>query len=62
MNDFVDPIELQNTEINELHNEDLDNRYGLISANGCGKSTFIKILSGNLEPPAGNVRYYYQFP
>ncbi len=24
MNDFVDPIELQNTEINELHNEDLD--------------------------------------
>jgi len=24
MNDFVDPIELQNTEVNELHNEDLD--------------------------------------
>lgn len=24
------------------------NRYGLIGANGCGKSTFMKILSGAL--------------
>ncbi|MCU4674249.1 ABC-F family ATPase [Catenovulum sp. 2E275] len=31
------------------------NRYGLIGANGCGKSTFMKILSGELEPSAGNV-------
>ncbi|HEX8979499.1 MAG TPA: ABC-F family ATPase [Parasulfuritortus sp.] len=31
------------------------NRYGLIGANGCGKSTFMKILSGVLEPTAGNV-------
>ncbi|MDP3840010.1 MAG: ABC-F family ATPase [Methylococcales bacterium] len=31
------------------------NRYGLIGANGCGKSTFMKILSGDLEPTAGNV-------
>jgi len=31
------------------------NRYGLIGANGCGKSTFMKILSGDLEPSAGNV-------
>ena len=31
------------------------NRYGLIGANGCGKSTFIKILGGDLEPSAGNV-------
>jgi len=31
------------------------NRYGLIGANGCGKSTFMKILSGELEPTAGNV-------
>ena len=31
------------------------NRYGLIGANGCGKSTFIKILGGDLEPGAGNV-------
>ncbi|WP_394753086.1 ABC-F family ATPase [Crenothrix sp.] len=31
------------------------NRYGLIGANGCGKSTYMKILSGDLEPSAGNV-------
>lgn len=31
------------------------NRYGLIGANGCGKSTFMKILSGALTPTAGNV-------
>ncbi len=31
------------------------NRYGLIGANGCGKSTFMKILSRELEPSAGNV-------
>ena len=31
------------------------NRYGLIGANGCGKSTFMNILSGELEPSSGNV-------
>ncbi len=31
------------------------NRYGLIGANGAGKSTFMKILAGTLEPSAGNV-------
>lgn len=31
------------------------NRYGLIGANGSGKSTFMKILDGTLEPTAGNV-------
>jgi len=31
------------------------NRYGLIGANGCGKSTFMKILAGALESSAGNV-------
>lgn len=31
------------------------NRYGLIGANGCGKSTFMKILDGSLAPSAGNV-------
>ncbi|MCO6523473.1 MAG: ABC-F family ATPase [Candidatus Schmidhempelia sp.] len=31
------------------------NRYGLIGANGSGKSTFMKILGGDLTPTAGNV-------
>ncbi|NGN99912.1 ABC-F family ATPase [Grimontia sp. S25] len=31
------------------------NRYGLIGANGCGKSTFMKILSRELEPTSGNI-------
>ncbi len=31
------------------------NRYGLIGANGCGKSTFMKILDGSLAPSAGSV-------
>ncbi|MFZ4503036.1 MAG: ABC-F family ATPase [Methylovulum sp.] len=31
------------------------NRYGLIGANGCGKSTLMKILSGDLEPSAGSI-------
>ena len=31
------------------------NCYGLIGANGCGKSTFMNILSGALVPTAGNV-------
>ncbi len=30
-------------------------RYGLIGANGCGKSTFMKMLAGEIEPTAGNV-------
>ncbi len=31
------------------------NCYGLIGANGAGKSTFIKILSGDIEPSTGDV-------
>ena len=31
------------------------NRYGLIGANGSGKSTFMKILGGDLESSAGSV-------
>ena len=30
-------------------------RYGIIGANGVGKSTFMKILSGELEPTSGQV-------
>ena len=32
-------------------------RYGLIGANGAGKSTFLKILSKELEPSSGNISY-----
>ena len=32
-----------------------DNCYGVIGANGAGKSTFLKILSGTLEPSKGEV-------
>lgn len=31
------------------------NCYGLIGANGAGKSTFLKILAGDLEPQSGDV-------
>ncbi len=31
------------------------NRYGVIGANGCGKSTFMNVLSGEIEPTSGNV-------
>ena len=30
-------------------------RYGLIGANGCGKSTFMKILGADLVPTSGQV-------
>lgn len=33
------------------------NCYGLIGANGSGKSTFLKILSGEIDSTAGNVTY-----
>lgn len=32
-----------------------DNCYGIIGANGSGKSTFLKILAGDLEPSTGEV-------
>ncbi|PAF47475.1 ABC transporter ATP-binding protein [Helicobacter sp. 12S02634-8] len=34
---------------------DKNKRYGLIGANGAGKSTFLKILSGMYEPSSGEV-------
>ena len=33
----------------------LGNCYGVIGANGAGKSTFLKILSGELSPNRGSV-------
>jgi ATPase subunit of ABC transporter with duplicated ATPase domains len=35
---------------------DAGKRYGLIGANGAGKSTFLKILSGEIEPTDGEVQ------
>ena len=29
--------------------------YGIIGANGAGKSTFLKILSGEIEPDSGEI-------
>ncbi|HKL90572.1 MAG TPA: ATP-binding cassette domain-containing protein, partial [Allomuricauda sp.] len=31
------------------------NCYGIIGANGAGKSTFLKILSGQIDPTSGHV-------
>src|SRR5512147_311893 len=31
------------------------NCYGLIGANGAGKSTFLKILAGEIEPTSGRI-------
>src|SRR3984893_416114 len=31
------------------------NCYGIIGANGAGKSTFLKILSGEIEPSKGSI-------
>ena len=33
------------------------NCYGVIGANGAGKSTFLKILAGEIEPNTGHVSY-----
>ena len=33
-----------------------DNCFGVIGANGAGKSTFLKVLSGQLEPNSGRVK------
>ena len=33
------------------------NCYGIIGANGAGKTTFLRVLSGDLEPTTGSVSY-----
>ena len=33
------------------------NCYGVIGANGAGKSTFLKILSGEIDPSSGSVSF-----
>lgn len=40
-------------EVNTSFNQ--GNCYGVIGANGAGKSTFLKILSGKMEPTSGHV-------
>lgn len=35
------------------------NRYGLIGANGAGKTTFLKILSSQIEPTSGEIKIDY---
>src|SRR6202008_722746 len=40
-------------EVNLTFNK--GNCYGVIGANGAGKSTFLKILSGEIEPSKGSV-------
>ena len=47
-----------NLEFNE------DNCYGVIGANGAGKSTFLKLLTGDVETTKGEIvkdkhRYWY---
>ena len=32
-----------------------DDRIGIIGKNGCGKSTLMKIITGNLKPDSGSV-------
>jgi ATPase subunit of ABC transporter with duplicated ATPase domains len=38
------------------------NRYGLIGANGCGKSTLMKILAGVPEPSSGKLSRMRRIP
>ena len=40
-------------EVNTSFNH--GNCYGIIGANGAGKSTFLKVLTGVMEPNSGNV-------
>ena len=34
---------------------DKGNCYGIIGANGAGKSTFLKLISGQIEPSSGDI-------
>lgn len=55
----VDNLSLNFTGTNLFSNVNLKftpgNCYGIIGANGSGKSTFLKILSGEIEPSTGGV-------
>ena len=48
-------MEIENSLKTLIYSLTLEHCYGLIGANGAGKSTFIKVLSGELEPQSGNV-------
>jgi ATPase subunit of ABC transporter with duplicated ATPase domains len=49
-------ILFQNVNV-QFHN---GNRYGLVGANGCGKSTFLKIVIGEVTPESGEVSWPMQ--
>ena len=55
----VQNVSLQFGGQNLFKNGDLkftpENCYGIIGANGAGKSTFLRILSGELEPSTGEI-------
>ena len=55
----VQNVSLQFGGQNLFKNVDLkftpENCYGIIGANGAGKSTFLRILSGELEPSTGEI-------
>ena len=38
------------------------NCYGVIGANGAGKSTFLKILAGDIEPSTGDISTWFTLP
>lgn len=39
---------------------DLSSRVAIVGPNGVGKSTFLKLLTGDLEPVLGDVRKNYR--
>ena len=44
-------------EVNTSFNH--GNCYGIIGANGAGKSTFLKVITGEMEPNSGHVPVSY---
>ena len=59
LNDYSFKCQYAVRRIDSFKNVDLKftggNCYGIIGANGAGKSTFLRILCGDLEPTTGEV-------